>query len=765
MTPTKAIKEPMKNFSVRKRDGRIEPGDIGKIHKVCTFGCEGINGVSISELEMTLYPNLRDRMTTKEVNEEIVSACKTLISGGAFAYDQVGGRIISYIVRKEAYGKFQPPHLLDIVKRNIEAGRYDPSIVNMFSEDEWDQINQMIDHNRDELLRLAGAEQMRVKYLSKHRGEQRIFESFQIPFILVAAVTNANETDSVKKLSDIKAAYDAFSTFDVSLPTPIMSGVRTIMKQFASCVLIDVGDSLREFNAASSAIVTYVSNKAGLGVNVGRIRAIGSPIRGGEAIHTGILPFIKKFTADTKCCSQGGVRDGAVTFYYPMWHYETPELLVLKSNTLPEEQTNRRADYAVQINKFLFTRLIQDGEITLFSPHDVPDLYEAFFADQTLFAQLYEKYEKDASLRTRKFPAAQLFADMITQRSNSGRIYLSFVDHFNDKSSFKIPLYQSNLCVEISLPTAPLPSFEAGMPSEISICSLAAINWGNIEAPEDFEAPCRVAVRTLDALLDYQDYPVNSARASTMHRRPLGVGLIGFAHFLAKKGLSYNKASMEVIDRYAEAWSYYLIKASVELAKEKGPCPGWKDTKYADGWTPNLTRTKKLDELLPHEERMDWESLRADLRKYGIRNSTLMAGMPSETSSQISNETNGFEPPRGPVVSKGSKDVTAPIVVPEVDTLLLQYDYLWDMRSPRGYLEVTAVLQKYMDQAMSINTAYNPAFFPNGKLSTKVMLDDVIYAYQLGHKNLYYNTVKKEGEEDIINLSFASGCDSGGCVI
>lgn len=750
---------------VTKNDGSKEAQNLDKLHKFAEFACEGVEGVSPSELEMEISQHLYDGIPTREINEQFVSACKSLMTAGRFHYDKVGGKAISYIVRKEAYGTFKAPHLLDIVTRNVAIGRYDPAIPEMYTNEEWDQINAMIDHSRDELFRLAGADQMRTKYLSKNRVTKQIYESFQIPFILVPAVLFRNEKN---RLEEIKKAYDDLSLFNISEPSPIMSGVRTIMKQFSSCVLVDVDDDLDSIGASNHAVQRYVANKAGLGINMGRNRGIGTPIRGGEAIHTGVIGFIKQITSTTKSCSQGGMRDGALTIYFPFWHYESPEVMLLKDSTLPVEQTNRQSDYAIQMNRFLYKRVTSGGIISLFSPYDVPGLYEAFFSNQLEFERLYEKYENDPSIRRRTFPAQKLFNDLVTQRSNTGRIYIMNVDHVNDKSSFKVPIYMSNLCVEITLPTTPLRDINAGFPSEISICTLGAINWGKINKPSDFEEPCRTAVRLADAVLDYQDYPVEAARVSTLSRRPIGIGLIGLAHFLAKKGLPYGRMSLAVIDEFAEAWSYYLIKASVELAKEKGPCPLWKETKYSDGWVPHDTRTAALDKLIPHKERLDWDSLRADLRKYGIRNSTVMAGMPSETSSQLSNETNGFEPAMGPVVVKTSKDVSTPIAVPEIDDLFYSYDWLWDQESPRGYLEVTAVIQKRMDQAMSINTSYNPKFFKDGKLDTETLAKDIIYGYSLGHKNYYYQNTKKPGEEDIlgfVNDAVDDGCAGGACNI
>ncbi len=756
----------MLGYTVIKRDGRTEALDLDKIHKICFYACEGIEGVSVSELEMKIHPHLHSGMTTDEISEQVITAARGLISAPTFNYDKVGGRVISYVVRKQAYGQYEPWHLKDIIDRNIKNGRYDPKIPSFYSPEEWDQINDMIVHERDEEFRLAGAEQLRTKYLTKHRVTGQIFESFQIPYILVSAILFRNYPKATR-LSYVKRFYDAVSQHYISLPTPIMAGLRTRTKQFSSCVVIDADDSLESIEATDAAAFRYVSVKAGLGINAGRNRGLGAPIRDGDAFHTGVVPFMKKWTGTVKSCSQGGVRDGAVTMYFPMWHYEFPELVVLKDNALTEEKTNRSADYCVQINKFLLQRLIDGKKITLFSPYDAPGLYEAFFSDQKEFARLYEKYEADESIRKRQYTATEIFNQFVIQRMNTGRIYFMFVDTVNEKSSFKVPIYMSNLCTEITLPTRPLKHID-DPDGEISLCTLAATNWGKINKPSEFEEYADLTVRALNEVLDYQDYPVKAAYTSTMNRRPLGVGIIGFAHFLAKRGMYYHEMSMGMVDEYAEAWSYYLIKASVELAKEHGPCPAWKETKYSDGWTPNLTRTKMLDSLLPHKERLDWESLRADLKKYGIRNSTLMAGMPSETSSQLSNETNGIEPPRSAVVIKGSKDTSPPQVVPNIDELARYYDWTWQQKRPTGYLQLTAVLQKYMDQAISINHNYNPANYPDGKIGTTQLIQDILLTYQLGHKLGYYCNTKKPGEDDILGLveeEVEAGCDSGGCKI
>jgi ribonucleoside-diphosphate reductase alpha chain len=534
-----------------------------------------------------------------------------------------------------------------------------------------------------------------------------------------------------------------------------MAGVRTPQRQFSSCVLVETGDSLDSINATTSSIVKYVSQKAGIGIGAGSIRALGSPIRSGDAYHTGVIPFYKMFQSATRSCSQGGVRNGAATLYYPIWHLEVEDLLVLKNNKGTEDNRVRHMDYGVQFNKLMYERLLSGGDITLFSPSDVPGLYEAFFNDQDQFKYLYEKAEVHPNIRKKSIAAIDLFSQFMEERKNTGRIYLMNVDHANTHSSFieKIaPVHQSNLCCEIDLPTKPLNSFndEEG---EIALCTLSAINWGKINKPADFQKPCELAVRGLDALLDYQDYPVKAARNATMKRRPLGVGIINLAYWLAKNNTNYEEPNLELLDEYAEAWSFFLIKASADLAKEQVAPSGFTETKYSQGLMPIDTRKKEIDELIPHVERQNWSGLRKDIMEWGIKNSTLMALMPSETSAQIANATNGIEPPRSFVSIKQSKDGVLKQVVPGIHKLRSKYNLLWDQKSPEGYLKICAVLQKYIDQGISVNTSYNPTFFDDEKIPLSTMIQDVLMFYKYGGKQLYYfNTFDGQGEIDINKL-------------
>jgi ribonucleoside-diphosphate reductase alpha chain len=735
---------------VTKRNGSKEPLDLNKFHKVAQFACEGLSGVSVSDLEHRTQIQFYNGIKSSDIQETLIKAAADLISEDTPNYQYVAGRLINYQLRKEIYDRYQPYDLHEHYVNIVDEGYYDEQLLHVYSDEEWTELGSYIDHDRDELFTYAAMEQFRGKYLVKNRVTGRFYETPQMAFMLIAMTLFQNyKTDRLKW---VKELYDAISTFDISLPTPIMAGVRTPQRQFSSCVLIESDDSLDSINAAASAIVRYVSQKAGIGIGGGRIRAIGAPIRGGDAVHTGVIPFWKYFQSAVKSCSQGGVRGGAATVYYPFWHYEVEDLLVLKNNKGTEDNRIRHLDYGVQFNKVMYERLLSGGSISLFSPSDVPDLYEAFFTDNDKFRKLYEKYERNTKLRKKTIPAITLFSSFIQERKNTGRIYLMNVDHANDHGSFvkeRAPIRMSNLCCEITLPTTPLKDIndEHG---EISLCTLAAINWGKIKKPSDFEKPCTLAVRCLDALLDYQSYPVPAARRSTMDRRPLGIGIINFAYWLARNNTNYTSPDLDLISEYAEAWSFYLIKASVDLAEEMGPCPKHGDTLYSRGVLPIDTYKKEVDELVAPNYKMDWDKLAFKAAEVGIRNSTLMALMPSETSAQISNSTNGIEPPRAFVSIKQSKDGVLKQVVPGLAKYKNKYELLWDQKSPEGYLKIMAVLQKYIDQAISVNTSYNPLYYPDGKIPMSEMIGHLLMHYKYGGKTLYYfNTNDGAGEIDV----------------
>ena len=738
-------------MQVRKRDGTLEDLNIDKLHKVVMYACEDISGVSASEVEIHSQIQFSNGISSSDIQETLIKSAADLISEESPNYQYVAGRLINYHLRKQVYGEFEPPCLCDIIQKNADAGFYDPEFLELYTKEEINQLQEYIDHNRDEVLTYAAMEQFRGKYLVQNRATGEIFETPQVAYMMISA-TLFSKYPTETRMQYVKAYYDAISTFKISLPTPVMAGVRTPQRQFSSCVLIETDDSLDSINATSSSIVKYVSQKAGIGIGAGSIRAVGSAIRKGDATHTGVIPFYKMFQSAVKSCSQGGVRGGAATLYYPIWHLEVEDLLVLKNNKGTEDNRVRHMDYGVQFNKLMYERLISGGDITLFSPSDVPGLYNAFFNDQDLFKELYETAERNTRLRKKTIKAIELFSMFVQERKDTGRLYLMNVDHANTHGSFLedvAPIRQSNLCCEIDLPTKPLSDVN-GAEGEISLCTLSAINWGVIKDFTELEKICNLTVRGLDQLLDYQEYPVLAAQISTMNRRPLGIGIINFAYWLAKNDTNYQDPNLELVDEWAEAWSYFLIKASSDLAVEKGSCPGTNETKYGKGITPNQTYKKEVDELVKHKERMDWKGLRKQLKEHGIRNSTLMALMPAETSAQISNSTNGIEPPRSYISIKQSKHGVLKQVVPGYPYYKNKYDLLWDQKSPQGYLKIMAILQKYIDQGISVNTSYNPEHYEDEKVPMSILIQDILMFYKYGGKQLYYNnTYDGQGEIDI----------------
>jgi len=764
----------MSNIQVTKRNGEKETLNLEKLHRVVFWATEGITGVSASEVEIKSHIQFYHGIRTADIQETLIKSAADLISEETPNYQYVAGRLINYHLRKQVYNNYTPWPLLDLVKKNVESGFYDAGLLAAYSADEWNTLNTYIKHERDENFTYVAMEQWRGKYLVQNRVTNEIFETPQIAYMLISA-TLFQKYPQETRLQWIKDYYDAISNHDISLPTPIMAGVRTPQKQFSSCVLIESDDSLDSINATASSIVKYVSQKAGIGIGAGRIRALGSPIRNGDAYHTGVVPFYKYFQTATRSCSQGGVRNGAATLYYPVWHLEVEDLLVLKNNKGTEDNRVRHMDYGVQFNKLMYERLITGGDITCFSPHDVPEMYEAFYNNQERFKELYERAERNTKLRKKTFKAADLFSRFMQERKDTGRIYLQNVDHANTHSPFDemvAPIKMSNLCAEIDLPTVPLKDVN-DPDGRIALCTLSATNWGNVREPKDFERMCRLAVRGLDALLSYQNYPVLAARLATEEFRPLGVGIINFAYFLAKHDISYSDPrALALVDEYAEAWSYYLLKASADLAVEQGACGRWQDLKSARGVLPIDTRKPEVDELVPYVERMPWAELREQIKRTGQRNATLMALMPAETSAQISNATNGIEPPRSFVSVKQSKDGALRQVVPEYRRLKNKYELLWDQRSPEGYLKLCAVLQKYIDQGISVNTSYNPRFYADEKIPMSEMLQHLLLCYRLGLKQLYYfQTNDQQGEIDVNKLVEAepavvsddANCDS--CVI
>ncbi|MGO4742726.1 class 1a ribonucleoside-diphosphate reductase subunit alpha [Serratia quinivorans] len=756
---------------VTKRDGRKERINLDKIHRVIDWAAEGLNNVSVSQVELRSHIQFYDGIKTADIHETIIKAAADLISRDAPDYQYLAARLAIFHLRKKAYDQFEPPKLLAHVTRMVEMGKYDKHLLEDYSTEEFEQMDSFIDHWRDMNFSYAAVKQLEGKYLVQNRVSGEIYESAQFLYILVAACLFSNYPRETR-LDYVKRFYDAISTFKISLPTPIMSGVRTPTRQFSSCVLIECGDSLDSINATSSAIVKYVSQRAGIGINAGRIRALGSPIRGGEAFHTGCIPFYKHFQTAVKSCSQGGVRGGAATLFYPMWHLEVESLLVLKNNRGVEGNRVRHMDYGVQLNRLMYQRLIKGQDITLFSPSDVPGLYDAFFADQDEFERLYTQYEQDDSIRQKRVKAVELFSLMMQERASTGRIYIQNVDHCNTHSPFDpqiAPVRQSNLCLEIALPTKPLDDVndENG---EIALCTLSAFNLGAIESLDDLEELATLAVRALDALLDYQDYPIKAAYRGAMGRRTLGIGVINYAYYLAKNGVRYSDGSANALTHKTfEAIQYYLLKASNRLAQEQGACPWFNETTYSQGILPIDTYKKDLDVICQEPLHYDWETLRKEIKETGLRNSTLSALMPSETSSQISNATNGIEPPRGHISIKASKDGILRQVVPEYERLKNDYELLWEMPNNDGYLQLVGLMQKFIDQSISANTNYDPTRFPGGKVPMKQLLKDLLTTYKFGVKTLYYQNTR-DGAEDVQEdlLPAKSGdddCESGACKI
>ncbi len=768
----------MSAIFVVKRDGRKEEINLEKIHKVVIWACEGLTGVSASEIELRAQLQIKEDTTTTDIHEMLIKSAAELISEDTPNYQYVAARLVNYQLRKEVFGRHDPGTLRHLVGENVRLGLYTPELLDQFDDDDWRKMEKIIKHERDDLIAYAGMEQWRGKYLVRNRVTGRTYETPQIALILIAATGFMNYPKETR-MEYVKEFYDAVSTFIISLPTPVMSGLRTPEKQFSSCVTIACDDNLKSIIATAGSVMEYISQKAGIGLDMGRIRAIRSEVSGGRKEHTGQTPLVRLMQSATKSMSQGGVRGGSTTIHYPFWHYEFEQLIVLKNNKGTEFNRVRQMDYSFLFNRLMYQRLIEDGDISFFSPHEVPGLLDAFYKDNDEFERLYVKYEANKKIRRHTMRAVEAFSMFMTERKETGRIYLMNIDHANSHGSFLpefAPITQSNLCQEITLPTVPLQKMD-DTNGRISLCTLAALNFGKVRSPDDFEGPARLVVRFLDELLSYQDYPVIAASKANDEYRPLGVGVINLAYFLAKNGLKYDQDALPMLDEYTEAFSYYLIKASIDLAEEKGPCESWKLTKYGQGIMPIDTRKDAVDELYPHRERLDWETLRERAKTIGIRNATLMAGMPAETSAQVSNSTNGFEPVRDLVSEKVSKHGKLKQVVPEIQKLKNKYDFLWDQASPRGYMMVTAILQKYFDQSLSVNTSYNPMNYPDNELSMKDMLTDLLLAYKWGLKNLYYHNTydgdadseeiakqeRGEGDQNVLEEIEDEICDS--CVL
>ena len=762
-------------MNVIKRNGQSEPLNLEKVHQMVEFACEGVAGVSESAIEMNSNLQFFDGIKSSEIQEILIKSASDLISLDAPNYQFVAARLLLFSIRKQVFPEWNTTGYLplrDHVSVCVDAGVYDKSILTKYSDQEWQQLDSFIDHDRCYGFTYAGLRQIVDKYLVQDRSTGRLYETPQYMYIMVAA-TLFQDYPPQTRLDYVQRYYTATSKGKINLPTPVLAGVRTPMRQFASCVLVDVDDTLDGIFSSDMAIGYYVAQRAGIGINAGRIRGINAKIRGGEVQHTGVVPFLKKFEATVRCCTQNGIRGGSATVHFPIWHQEIEDIIVLKNNKGTEDNRVRKLDYSIQISKLFYERFIRNEDISLFSPHDVPGLYDAFGTDG--FDALYASYEADPGCPRRTINAQELFLNILKERAETGRLYIMNIDHCNSHSSFKDKVNMSNLCQEITLPTDPIQHIDDDA-GEIALCILSAINVGKIRSHNELEELCDLAVRGLEELIDYQKYPVAAAERSTLSRRSLGIGYIGLAHYLAKQGFKYDDpAALSEVHRLTEAFQYNLLVASNQLAKEKGQCDGFPRTKYADGILPIDTYKQDVDELAAPDYQYDWEALRESIKEYGLRHSTLSAQMPSESSSVVSNATNGIEPPRDYLSVKKSKKGPLKQIVPGYPHLKSKYTLLWDMPSNEGYIKVVSVMQKFFDQAISGNWSYNPENYENNEVPSSVMANDLLTTYKYGWKTSYYQntydakkdadipeSVSKEQLDELINelLEADEDCDS-----
>jgi ribonucleoside-diphosphate reductase alpha chain len=753
------VEEGMTNgIKVKKRNGSIEPLDLDKMHVMVEEACRDLAGVSASQVEMKSGIQFYDGVTTAEIQEILIRAASDLIDLDHPNYQFVAARLLLFATRKSLYGRMKElPNLVDHINSCVGAKVYDGAIYNKYSLEEIQRADGWIDHTRDFLFTYAGLRQVVDKYLVQDRSTGKVYETPQFMYMMIA-LTMFAEYPKDTRMDYVHRYYNAISRHKINIPTPIMAGVRTPLRQFASCVLVDVDDTLDSIFTSDMAIGRYVAQRAGIGINAGRIRGVNSKIRGGEVQHTGVIPFLKKFESTVRCCTQNGIRGGSATVHFPIWHQEIEDIIVLKNNKGTEDNRVRKLDYSIQISKLFYERFISNGDITLFSPHDVPGLYDAFGTPE--FDGLYVRYEADETIPKRTIGAQELILDLLKERAETGRVYIMNIDHCNSHSSFKDKVEMSNLCQEITLPTYPLNHIDDEY-GEIALCILSAINVGKLKNLDELEELCDLAVRGLEELIDYQEYPVKAAERATKARRSLGIGYIGLAHYLARHGEHYDDPrAWQLVHDLTEAFQYYLLKASNKLAQEKGWCHDFGRTKYADGILPIDTYKKDVDEIVANELKYDWEALRADILTHGLRHSTLSAQMPSESSSVVSNETNGIEPPRDYLSIKKSKKGPLKQIVPQYNSLKNNYTLLWDMRDNRGYINVVAVMQKFFDQAISGNWSYNPENYPDNEVPVSVMANDFLTTYKYGWKTSYYQNTHdmksdevetKESVDDIIS--------------
>ena len=732
---------------VNKRNGSIEPLNLEKIHKMVELACDGLAGVSSSQVEINSGLQFYDGISTKEIQEILIRSASDLIDLDAPNYQYVAARLLLFSLRKQLYGvQFDHPTLFAHINKCVEQEVYDGEVLHKYTQEEIDGLGEYLDHERDFLFTYAGLRQVTDKYLVQDRSTGEIYETPQFMYMMIAITIFQNYSQE-NRITYIKKYYDAISRHKINIPTPIMAGVRTPIRQFASCVLVDIDDTLDSIFSSDMAIGKYVAQRAGIGINAGRIRGINSKIRGGEVQHTGVVPFLKKFEATVRCCTQNGIRGGSATVHFPIWHQEIQDILVLKNNKGTEDNRVRKLDYSIQLSALFYQRFIDNENISLFSPHDVPGLYDAFGTES--FDELYERYEGQTEIPRTNVSAQELFLNLLKERAETGRIYIMNIDHCNTHSSFKDPVRMSNLCQEITLPTEPIDHIDDEM-GEIALCILSAINVGRLNKLDDLEELCELSVRGLEELIDYQKYPVAAAESATKTRRSLGIGFIGLAHYLARQGVAYEDPNAwQLVHDLTEAFQYYLLKASNTIAKEKGACGNFSRTKYADGILPIDTYKKDVDDIVPNNLNYDWDSLRDNIKEFGLRHSTLSAQMPSESSSVVSNATNGIEPPRDYLSIKKSKKGPLKQIVPSYGSLKNNYTLLWEMKGNKGYINVVAVMQKFFDQAISGNWSYNPADYPDNDVPVSVMAQDLLTTYKYGWKTSYYQNTNDMKSDEI----------------
>jgi ribonucleoside-diphosphate reductase alpha chain len=755
----KSMTQAGKSVTVLKRNGSTETLQIEKWQAQITKVCQGIADVSQSMIEIKAQPHFYDGITTREIDEITLRAIVDLIDVeanpeiGHTNYQYVAGKQRVSMLRKDVYGGYNPPHLYDIVLKNVSVGLYTDELLKWYTPEDWDKMNAMLDHEKDEQYSYAAIEQLIEKYLVKNRATKEIYETPQVRYMVAAATVFHREEPNSARMRYIKEYYNAASDGLFTLATPVLAGLGTPTKQFSSCVLIRSDDDLDSIFASGEMMAKYASKRAGIGLEIGRLRPLGSPIRGGEIMHTGMIPFLKKWFGDLRSCSQGGIRNASATVFYPIWHHQFDDLIVLKNNQGTEETRVRHMDYGVVLSAFFWRRFKNRENITFFDPNEVPDLYEAFYRDTDLFEQLYVKYENQQGLRKKTMSAEEVFkGGILKERTDTGRIYLVFIDNVMNQGPFDPEyhtIYQSNLCCEILLPTKPFKRLDDAE-GRIALCTLGSINWGAFRNPEDMRRACRILQRSLCNILDYQDFLSIQSRLSNDEIQPLGIGVTNLAYWHAKRGYLYGEEdALQEVKTWMEHQAYYLTEATVELAKERGPCLDSSKTFYGHGIFPWERRARGVNELADFAPELDWETLRANMRQYGVRNATLMAIAPVESSSVVINSTNGIEMPMSLISTKESKAGSFTQVVPDYHRLKNKYQLMWEQRDCLGYIKTAAVLAAYVDQSISTNTFYNPAYFPERKVPTTLIAKNLMLAHHWGLKTFYYSLINKAGSRAV----------------